>query len=123
MPVWLRTQLLDAFSTYCSSDMDDPLLIMPRPRLGFFQENEDASSSKDYSDLVSASAEAPHNWGLLLPVCCRETQGADTCFERLKLFVASIKEITTVVERQHLRVFLVLTRQGNSSVFEILFYD
>jgi hypothetical protein len=89
-----------------ATEPESPLLSVPQPRLGFFQENEDAPSVNDYSGLTSPPPDAPLLWGLLLPVCCRGQNQGEACFERLKDFVNSIEETLEQVDRERLVVFV-----------------
>lgn len=89
----------------------DALLTMPQPRLGFFQEKEDAcnpfllGSHGRLGTVVSPPAEAVHFWGLLLPICCRGLNGEE-CFSRLSSFVHSIEATLELAQRAQLKIFL-----------------
>lgn len=89
---------------------EDGLLCMPQPRLGFFQENEDAcnpflSDNNGRFTIESLPADEAHFWGLLLPVCCRATDGGEDCFLRLVALAESIEATSTLNDRAHLMIF------------------
>jgi glycosyltransferase involved in cell wall biosynthesis len=84
---------------------------MPQPRLGFFQEKEDAcnpfllQSRGRLGTVTSPPAEDVHVWGLLLPVCCRGSPDEE-CFSRLSSFVQSIEATLELAQRAQLMIFL-----------------
>lgn len=108
-PHSLRTWLNSRFAPQAS---EDPLGSMPKSRLGFFRENTDACNPffvhavDNFANLSWPPPESSHIWGLLLPVCCRETNGGNACFARLKAFASSIEDTTCHEEREEIKIFV-----------------
>lgn len=108
LPAALRDGLRAALAAACAGN--DPLGAMPQAKLGFFQEHPDACNPfggpTDYDHLRDEPINAPHFWGLLLPVCCRDAHGGEACFERLEGFAASLENSLELSERKLLRIYL-----------------
>ena len=84
---------------------------MPQPRLWYMEEPAEVSNcffddgvagEIDDTGGVATTHEGsgtPAVWALLLPVCCRATDGGEACMSQLRAFVASLECTTTVKER------------------------
>lgn len=91
---------------------------MPKPKLGYFQENVDAcnpfgrvnANIGNQQERVTTTSSSPlpvqrYKWGLLLPVCCREKEG-ENCFHRLEELLASIDQTVDLEDRCDLCIIL-----------------
>jgi len=96
---WIR-QVLSHLPGFPNAFMveDVPNLdSMPTSKLTYFREASDAymegseaRSIAPSTTHAASSITSPYKWGLILPVCCRSSDGAETCFGMLEDFVASV---------------------------------
>ena len=93
---------------------DVPLLdSMPTPKLAYFREVSDTYMEGPEARSTAASGThtasftiSPNKWGLILPVCCRSSDGGEICFGMLEDFVASVERTTSLQDRELLAVYM-----------------
>jgi len=71
-----------------------------------YMEGSEARSIATSSTHAASSITSPYKWGLILPVCCRSSDGAETCFGMLEDFVASVERTTSVQDRKLIAVYM-----------------
>lgn len=86
---------------------------MPTPKLAYFQEMSDTymeelepCNTATSSTHTASSTTSPYKWGLILPVCCRSSDGGETCFGMLEDFVASVERTTSVQDRKLIAIYM-----------------
>jgi hypothetical protein len=93
----------------------DPIGRMPMPRLEYFREKRaqipsgiapSSSSSSCFSSTDSSSLlPSPLKWGILVPVCFRDKDTPQDCWERIEKFAASLAGTTQVDDYKSLHLF------------------
>lgn len=106
---------------------EDVLGSMPLPKYGFFKEKsiiyqESSVLLPKNSDppvdenpftsfppsLLHADVSTNKKWGLLLPICCRDTNGGAACFRRLDELVLSLDETVAMDARSSICILVAI---------------